>query len=110
MWIASKLGWFSIVLKGENYHIRARRKKDLENLLDVVGGESLPPIETWTVSDYRYRVRIPEASNLIGEVFAVLCCSVDYPNFKSMIAATPDQREKLHAYHEIWATMAALQK
>ncbi len=108
MWIASKLGWFSIVLKEGHYHIRARRREDLENLLAGFS-QGFPEIEEWPGADYRFRVRLPDSGNLIEKVFATLCCSVDYGNFKNEIAATPDQRHKLHAYHQIWATMAALQ-
>jgi len=41
---------------------------------------------------------------------SVLADSLDYGNFKSMIAARPEQRGKLHAYHEIWHVMADLQR
>jgi hypothetical protein len=103
------MGWFSIVLKDEYYHIRARRKRDLENLMAEAGEGVLPKIETWPDADYRYRIRLPESSRHIAYIFSTLAWSVDYGNFKNEIAATPDQRDKLHAYHKIWGTMADLQ-
>lgn len=109
------MGWFSIVLKDGHYHIRARVREDLENLrasmeVENLGDEpALPEIEEWPAADYRYRIRLPEGTPLIAEVFAALCWSIDYGNFKNEIAATPDQRDKLHAYHKIWGTMADLQ-
>lgn len=109
MWIASKYGFFSIVLKDGQYHIRARERADLEELLENVP-EVSAEIETWPGADYRYRIRLPEESQDIALIFATLCWSVDYANFKSEIAATPRQTRKLSAYHKIWGLMASLQK
>jgi len=60
-------------------------------------------------------IRLPQHRLLLvkQEVFEImshLTESLDYDNFKSMVAATPDQRMKLNAYHEVWHTMAQLQK
>lgn len=103
MWIASKHGFFSIVLKEDGYHLRARVRKDLENLLAATDSTALPEIETWPSADYRFRVRLD--SSQFAPIWKTLGESIDYPNFKSEIAKTSDQRDKLHTYHEIWSLM-----
>ena len=65
-------------------------------------------IQEWPDADYRYRVIIDQKE--LAQLMAVLAGTLDYGNFKSMIAATPGQRGKLHAYHEIWGVMANLKK
>jgi hypothetical protein len=111
MWLATKHGFFSIVQKGpDEFHIRARVKKDLENLRAAClpGCVDLPPVQTWPTADYRYRIVATRLDYY--DVMQLLVESIDYFNFKSKIAATQDQREKLSAYHDIWATMQHLQK
>lgn len=107
MWIASKYGWFSIVRKEDGFHVRARDKADLEELLQAWDGAT--EIETWPGADYRYRVRLTDPG-LLADLLEVLGNSIDYPNFKSMIRASESQKAKLGAYHEIWATMAREQR
>jgi hypothetical protein len=111
MWIASKHGWFSFVLKDGHFNIRARRKRDLATLLEhTVDLEGDYEIETWPAADYRFRIRIPEHSDDFACLFGVLCASVDYGNFKSMIGASTTQRDKISEYHEIWAIMHQYQR
>ncbi|WP_043585355.1 hypothetical protein [Geminisphaera colitermitum] len=99
MWLCTKIGFFSIVQKlpGE-YHVRARAKRDLENLCRLV---ATPASAKWQIhrsepADYRWRLVVGEEA--IGAIFAALSTSIDYSNFKSEIAATPGQRDKLGAY------------
>ncbi len=107
MWIASKLGWFSIVEKEKGqFHVRARVRKDLENLIKASRIVSM--IQEWPGADYRYRVIVNRKH--LHQIYGALESSVDYRNFKSEIAVTPDQCDKLGAYHTIWAQMAALQE
>ena len=112
MWICSKLGFFSVVRKGRQatgaplWHVRARCKNDLADLLATAGLDA--PIERWPEADYRWRARIGQAD--LDRVFQALEASVDYPNFKSQIAATPSQRAKLDAYAELWARLLAIQE
>jgi len=107
MWLCTKHGFFSIVekLPGE-FHIRARVKRDIENL------KALAEIKRAVIStpdaDYRYRLVVNKV-----EVLTALTCignEIDYSNFKSKIGKTEDQRNKLDAYHEVWGVMAGLQR
>ena len=111
MWLATKHGFYSVVEKSpEVFHLRARVKADLENLRDAHVrryGLELPAVETWPGADYRFRI-VTDRETAEQALF-VLISDIDYSNFKSEIADTPDQRKKLSAYHTIWGTMAALQ-
>ncbi len=107
MWLATRHGFYSIVRKSPGiYHIRARVRADLENLQRVC--DLSQKIERWPQADYRFRIIVGDDN--IGRVFAALCVDLDYSNFKTKIAATPDQRDKLHAYHDIWGLMMELQQ
>lgn len=105
MWIASKLGFYSIVQKmpGE-FHVRARVRDDLERLRDRVG----PDLEIFETldSDYRFRFIVEDPAG----VMLALADSIDYHNFKSQIASDPAQRDKLHAYHNLWGDLYAVQQ
>ncbi len=108
MWIASKLGFFSIVAHRDQpgqVMIRARIKGDLENLLADVWPK--PPIFDTPVADYRFRVIMPklDASFLISDLVA----SIDYSNFKDTVADQPDQLDKLPAYSSLWGNLRRLQ-
>lgn len=106
MWIATKHGFYSIVQKAPTkFHIRARVRQDLENLRKQAGIDW--DILEWPLADYRYRVIVDQKGFV--EVMGALALSLDYPNFKSQIAATPDQRAKLDAFHQIWALLSDLQ-
>lgn len=110
MWIASKLGFYSIVQKqpGE-WHVRARTKRDLEKLVKMFWVERLADIECWPAADYRWRIILRDRAE-VRELFGVLADSVDYPNFKGVIGTLPDQREKLPAYHDLWHGLMRLQR
>lgn len=110
MWIASKFGFFSVVLKDGHHHVRARREEDLRALVAAHPRPEDCKIDEWPAADYRFRIRIPEGNPAFGELMGILAASADYPNFKSAIAANPSQRHKLDAYHRIWSIMADLQK
>lgn len=104
MWIASKLGFFSIVVKGpEVYHVRARVKRDLLNLHAAAKFPEKVTVRTSKNADYKYRILV--GTQGIAAIFKALEDSIDYPNFKGQIAATPDQAPKLHSYHRIWSEM-----
>jgi len=75
MWIASKLGFYSIVQKtpGE-WHIRA----DLMRLASVVATSAVE-IEEWPAADYRWRFIVRDASELVT-IFEALAETVDDSN------------------------------
>lgn len=107
MWLATQHGFYSIVLKDDgHYHVRSRLKKDLENLLMLVRKHHI--IHRLESADYRYRIIVGQSDFV--DIMAHFALALDYPNFKSQIATRPDQREKLEAFHEIWAILAHLQK
>jgi hypothetical protein len=53
MWIFSQDGFYSIVQKGEQFHVRTRRKQDLVNV-------GLTPTKSYAGSDYPWRANIVE--------------------------------------------------
>lgn len=106
MWLFTKSGFYSIVRKGNGeYHVRARARKDLENLVALSGRKH--KIHRFPNADYRWRIVCGglEVRLLIDH----LAAGIDYPNFKAVVGATPDQADKLPAYHEIWGVMAGYQ-
>lgn len=111
MWICVKSGFFSIVKKGGagEYQIRARVKKDLQNLVKLCNwqGTEAGQIRTTSNSDYSFRIIINKEGLLALMERAVL--DIDYPNFKDAIKNIPDQIPKLDIYHQIWALMLQLQ-
>ncbi len=107
MWIASEFGFFSIVHKDGCWHVRARLKKDLAEL--VAAAKLDAKIEEWPQADYRWRARLKDEADM-SRVFGALQSSVTYTNFKSHIATLPRQRGKLPAYHELWSALYAIQK
>ncbi|MDG1302341.1 MAG: hypothetical protein P8R37_12230 [Opitutae bacterium] len=106
MWLATKHGFYSIIQKEQGvYYVRARVRQDLENLLEASGLTS--EVLAWPTADYRYRIII--GSEELLRVVVALTATLDYSNFKGCVAQQPDQRDKLGAYHEIWATMSGFQ-
>ena len=106
MWLATKHGFYSIIQKEQGvYYVRARVRRDLENLLQVCGLDS--EVHVWPTADYRYRIVVNQQSFLV--IMMKLSTTLDYPNFKGRIEQVEDQRNKLGAYHQIWATMANFQ-
>ena len=105
MWIASQLGFYSIVQKDGFFHVRGRLRGDLENLRLAAGLKM--EIERWPAADYRWRMRV--YSKDLGKVFRALERSVDYPNFKSRIHELPDQASKARHYTSLWAGLYQLQ-
>ena len=102
MWLFTKQGFYSIVRKGDGrWHIRARARKDLENLNRLAGTDHA--IHRSDGADYRWRLVVPgaEAQALIAQ----LAADIDYPNFKEAVAQTPGQEDKLGILHEIWSLM-----
>ena len=89
MWLATQYGFCSMVRKNQDeFHLRARVRRDLENLREITGVDV--EVHVWPAADYRYRMILckADASAVIAAVFKHL----DYANFKSRIVALPDQR------------------
>ncbi|WP_043586347.1 hypothetical protein [Geminisphaera colitermitum] len=101
MWLCTKIGFYSIVQKLPNeFHVRARCERDLVNLRRHCTA-SIPGASAWQIhrsepADYRWRLVV--GAGEIAAIFAALSASIDYSNFKSEIACTPGQRDKLAAY------------
>ena len=81
--------------------------------LAVLGAcSSLPhlstPIASYAGSDYPWRILCPAAD--LPRFMSTLTTSIDYGNFKSAIAASPTQRPKLSAYHDIHHRMVEWQQ
>jgi len=111
MWIASTLGWFSVVIDNERpgrMLVRARCRQDALNLYEA--NKDLASIEKPTsdpTRDYRYRLSIDKLDWVV--LASRLAQAVDYSNFKSEVAKQPSQRNKHDAYHEVWATLYRVQ-
>lgn len=103
MWLFTKHGFYSIVQKAPSeWHVRARVRGDLDNLLTAANLES--KIIDTRAGDYQWRIILRKKCDLMAVAGAVF--AIDYENFKDMIADTPDQKGKLQAYHTIWSLMA----
>ena len=117
MWIASNIGFYSIVKKpshlnedGPEVHVvRARDKDDLTRLLaktSLPSGfawkhQSVTRIHDWDSSDYRYRIYVEEAEDFAA-MFSTLSSTITYDNFKDEIKDTPHQHKKYEPYAILW--------
>ena len=102
MWLFTKSGFFSIVRKTDReWHVRARARRDLENLNRLAGEKH--KIHKSPHADYRYRIVC--TGEAARTMIARLAEDIDYDNFKGKIAATPDQAGKLPEYSEIWGIL-----
>lgn len=100
MWLMTKHGFYSMVQKEPGkFHIRARVRRDLENLLERV---PLPGFEIQfsKVTDYPFRIVAGKAEVL--KVLVFLGETLDYSNFKNTVGHTPDQAGKHDLYGQIW--------
>lgn len=122
MWIASTLGFFSIVVKSVSIGrppvamIRARERQALESLVRLLGERAAtvrlsPDIIESGHTDYRFRVNV--APSDIGAIVGVLASTITYPNFKSAVGtavrAGKVSAKYEHALHDVWHTMARTQ-
>lgn len=107
MWLCTQIGFFSIVQKGGHHHVRARVRKDLEQLLEAAKLQAVEIHES-PDADYRWRILVDPLE--LGTIFGALAATIDYPNFKSRIHSRPDQVEKARAYGSLWSNLAGLQR
>ncbi len=102
MWLMTKHGFYSIVQKKrEEYHIRTRERKDIENLVIRLPLGNVKIVESES-SDYAFRI-VVEKEN-VAAILKFFGETIDYDNFKDRIDRTPDQKHK--PYHQIWRILA----
>ena len=104
MWLMTQHGFFSVIEDEDPAYllIRARRKGDLENLSNLVTFKAT--VEDTKEADYRYSIRLKKGS--ARRLLAATFDRIDYPNFRDAISKTPDQREKIFSYRQIWSTLS----
>lgn len=98
----TKYGFYSIVQKqAREYHVRARERKDVENLVRCV---PLPhaQIKESERTDYAFRIVVGQADVLA--ILRFLGETLDYSNFKDTIDQIDDQKHK--PYHKVWGVIA----
>lgn len=106
MWLATQHGFFSVVeKKAGEFHIRARCRKDLENLVALAGLTA--PIINTPSGDYAWRIVVgqPEVLQALGGIGA----AIDYSNFKNRIHDLPDQCDKSSIYSRLWSLLNTFQ-
>jgi hypothetical protein len=101
MWIASNLGYFSIVKKDDGYYVRARSVDDLDYLKAAAGLDN--EILQWPGTDYLARIIVDKPG--LEKIQKALFDSITYDNFKDSIAANPRQSDKLKYYGHVWGIM-----
>ena len=107
MWIASKYGYFSVVMaKDEKVQVRARARHDLEYLIDF-GNLVSARIDDTPGSDYCCRIVLPRSE--FARVMGLMVLDLDYPNFKEMIVSNEKQADKIGFYEDVWAKMFSYQ-
>ncbi len=112
MWVASKIGFFSVTISKEDgpAQFRARVYGDLDELRAFLSEKGIALSETLTIptADYRYRAFLDR--DQLSAVFGALAETINYSNFKGEIGASPTQRHKLGAYHDVWEVLYRLQE
>jgi hypothetical protein len=102
----TKYGFYSIVQKEPGvYHIRARERSDLENLIKAARLECkiVDTIDAQT----DYPCRIVTDYIVVMQVIEHLGKSLDYPNFKKRVKATHHQINKWHIYYDVWDLLSS---
>jgi len=96
-------GFFSVIEDKDPAYllIRARARQDLENLSGLVTFKA--EVTDTDAADYRYSIRLKRGS--ARRLLAATFDHINYPNFRDAISKTPDQREKIFSYRQIWSTL-----
>jgi hypothetical protein len=117
MWIATTLGFYSVVHKQHHeapngkrfFVIRARTRGDIERLAkeikSVTGKDKM--IHEYEKSDYQFRIYLENEQELSATLGA-LASKVTYSNFKEEIAEIPHQQDKVPAYSNLWLKLFLL--
>lgn len=109
MWLFAQFGFYSIVRKQDGIHVRARVRKDLENLKKAahLDGDILDwrkPKPGGSKADYPYRIILTDNAAL-RRIMRILADTLDYPNFKGHVETSPCQRKRDAAYFEVWSIL-----
>lgn len=112
MWLATKFGFYSIVKNEDpefqgDFVIRAREHKDLFNLKQELEELNSRSIYSSKITDYKYRIFVSQEE--LSKLMIMFSESIDYSNFKDKIKSTPNQKDKLSYYSEIWGVMSDYQ-
>lgn len=120
MWLVTRVGLMSIVQAGpepgkrsgtpRKLMVRARVRRHLELLQrDHPSLRRYPIIQSEPGRDYAFRMIVPRTT--FARVMAALVSSIDYGNFKSACATSPDLDPAYNtALHDVWALFRKLQK
>lgn len=111
MWLFTKVGFFSAVLKDESESskpvseqvvmVRARVREDLEQFRSAYAPKLGQTLE-WPGRDYPYRGLITKRD--LAEAMARVTLDLDYDNFKSKVAQTQGY-DRAHLYGAVWGVM-----
>jgi hypothetical protein len=109
VWLITKRGFYSAVQKKTDpdvlLSIRARSRKDLENLKDLL------PKGTKIVeskgTDYRWRVKIQRKDWIV--ICARLAAEVDYHNFKDEVKHQPGGAQRASILMSVWSALGRIQ-
>lgn len=116
MWIATTIGFYSIVYKRHHQNlnkklfvVRARTRGDIERLAEEIRLNLKKEVNIYEYekSDYQFRVYL-ETQEDFAATLAALAKKVTYPNFKDEISETPHQAEKVGAYANLWLKLFML--
>ena len=119
MWLATTLGWFSVVcarknegksamIDPEKLMIRARLRSHLEALKERFSAllDSAEITESAT-SDYAFRIFVSKSTWV--KLAMELASDVDYGNFKSAVLKRDGHSAYENALHAVWGIFARLQ-
>jgi hypothetical protein len=106
MWLMTRYGFFSVVLKpnGE-FQVRARAKRHLEALKARFKWKY--KVAATPAGDYGWRLVVPQAE--FAAVCLALVAEITWDNFKTECGKTANDPAYVHALHDVWSTMFELQ-
>jgi len=103
MWIFSRVGFFSVVQKeGDTFlTIRARVKRDIENLRDQYL-PSLGAIHESAGTDYQFRATASHDD--FAGALQKMALDINYSNFKDSVASEQGY-ERTRVYGAVWSAL-----
>lgn len=114
MWLATKIGFYSIVEKQHHLHpngekffvVRTRTIDDLQRLIEAIQPKLKRSIQIheYDKSDYPYRIYLASKEE-ISTTLATLAETITYPNFKDEISDSDHQQDKADAYSQLWLNL-----